>query len=620
MSDEQQLLAVLLNKGITPNFSFPLDACQFSAVGVESFRRHVFASMTQDLRKALREYSPGKEISVDGKQYTVGGLSFFKPSDRVNQAFEFLGPNGDGDFPHLKWYSRCIEPECGWVYGKTDKPYNERDEETGAFINSNCPLCGSLGGANERGIVSSRWYRPEGFAPIIVPYDKDGQELRQEPRGSTKIMKPQQFGRRPSERTSSGGRVELPAPLVSDGEDDEDEDENEANLEPKTMEHSPFDTHVNYFVSRDGKDNQITKPGIQLILMNTGFNGRGFWTCQRCGRTEVLRHANFGIGAGGHHRPYQPHFLEGEENRRCQGPEIFGLDGLDRLMFGMTFRTDMAILRVSFDTRFIRPEDLARNKELDSGIRALKESLLTEINKVYEFEDREISAGFRKWIEQIHDQETDRTRRSLVLDLFFYDEVPGGAGLSTLLFNDQERWNRVIEQTEQRLSGDSCSGQGGCDSACVGCLLDFRNGQDHNRMNRKNGLRLLRWLMDQTNLPSLENGDKDPASDISLSKIKDLFDIRQDRSIEIQDGVLIFKENGTSTFNLRPVSSLIRRREQPFYVSDWERFEENVEDGPELGGETDDDDSETIFYFPMMEISDSVVRLEQRIFGEQILF
>ena len=59
-------------------------------------------------------------------------------------------------------------------------------------------------------------------------------------------------------------------------------------------------------------------------------------------------------------------------------------------MFGMTFRTDMAMLRVNFSDEFCEPRELSRLRELDLGIRVLKEALITEINDVYEFESRNI--------------------------------------------------------------------------------------------------------------------------------------------------------------------------------------------------------------------------------------
>ena len=189
-----------------------------------------------------------------------------------------------------------------------------------------------------------------------------------------------------------------------------------------------------------------------------------------------------------------------------------------------------------------------------------------------------------------------------------------------MLFNDEERWNTVIRNTEERLRGDHCSRHGGCDSACIGCLLDFRNGQDHDRMNRQNGLRLLRWLKDGNDLPSLENGDADPESYASLEAMRAQFSPPAGSEVVLENGALVFQTNGERVFNLRPVSSLIPVPSSPHFSRDREEFRK-VTDKIKLSDEPGKKgDSTTVFYFPMMEVSDSIVRLEQRIFETDLPF
>ena len=65
MSNSELLLEHLLRAGVTPSFAFPLDVCQFEAEGLESWDTKKLASTSQDLRVALRGYSPGRILMID---------------------------------------------------------------------------------------------------------------------------------------------------------------------------------------------------------------------------------------------------------------------------------------------------------------------------------------------------------------------------------------------------------------------------------------------------------------------------------------------------------------------------------------------------------------------------
>ena len=139
-------------------------------------------------------------------------------------------------------------------------------------------------------------------------------------------------------------------------------------------------------------------------------------------------------------------------------------------------------------------------------------------------------------------------------------------------------------------------------------------------MNRQNGLRLLRWLRDGNDLPSLENGDSDPDSYESLEAMKAQFSPPAGSEAVLENGALVFQTNGERVFTLRPVSSLVPVFNQPHFEQDAEMHEE-VTDQLNLGDEPgQEEDPSTIFYFPMMDVSDSIVRLEQRIFETDLLF
>ena len=152
------------------NFSFPLMVSLRPRVLKTAFRADL--ESLQD-PSGLGGYAPGKVLVIDDIEYMVGGLAFFNPPSKHNQARHVLGP--DAREESLRWFSRCVQPRCGWVYGNLHEPF------TGEI----CPVCG------ENEFLVSRWFRPDGFAPIIIHIihttnrsrrnEEDGPEMRQAP-------------------------------------------------------------------------------------------------------------------------------------------------------------------------------------------------------------------------------------------------------------------------------------------------------------------------------------------------------------------------------------------------------------------------------------------------------
>jgi ATP-dependent helicase YprA (DUF1998 family) len=73
------------------------------------------------------------------------------------------------------------------------------------------------------------------------------------------------------------------------------------------------------------------------------------------------------------------------------------------------------------------------------------------------------------------------------LSLLLYDPMPGGSGLLDQL---KDRWPEVVEAAKRVVA--DCPSL--CESACVDCLLHFRNSYYHRHLNRHTALdRLERW-------------------------------------------------------------------------------------------------------------------------------
>lgn len=523
--NETPLLDHLLRAGLTPNFSFPLDVCEFTASGVEDGFPRRFVSAQQDLRKGLGGYAPGKMLVIDDIEYMVGGLAFFNPPDKHNQARHMLGP--DAREESLRWFSRCVQPRCGWVYGNLHEPF------TGEI----CPVCGQ----NE--FLVSRWFRPDGFAPIIIPYDPRTDEPKpEERRGWTRKMR--QAPPQDLEDQAPSSRPELPAPLHP-------EDEHE-RLHP-----IPFDTEfTSERFSLWASNASLTEQGLEMIIVNGGYRNRGMWICEDCGRIELRNVRPFGMEGEGHFRPYAPPRLtaDGQRTQRCNGNVIGFEHEEQKLMLGMTFRTDLILLRIEFPDTFATPSILARSMELDSGLRALKEAILEELNAVMEFENREVEAGLRRFIGK---------SGKLVVDLYLFDQQSGGAGLTSQVATQANKvLPDILKRTEERLRGDHCVSEGGCESACLGCLVDYRNQFDIGAMNRKHGLRLLRWMMYGT-MPSPELGGRNQDTHSELEDLASRFQEFDGRRVTSDAGWLKLPLAGGDTVRLRPVSELVTPSEDP---------------------------------------------------------
>ena len=544
------LLEHLLREGTTPSFSFPLDVCEFRVEGLDDYNPKTWAKMGQDLRKALVEYSPGREVVVNGVKYLIGGACFFNPPNRVHQA-QHVFENGL-DSVELKWYNRCVEHRCGWVSKKMDGPLDAKS----------CPVCD---GALEPG----RWYRPEGFAPILVPYNAQGEQTKGPSAnyGRAKWMKAE--NPRSTTNESARGRIELPAPLL---DDESTEIQQEDITDIPGLE--DISTRLGIYSSKENLED--ASKGVELILINSGFNNRGYLLCPDCGRMEIKNIGKFYRKVGtltepGHHRPYAPRVrglpkdseLRKEAGALCTGTPL-GLaeENEGWIMLGMTFKTDVVLFRFNKPTAFIEGKKLSVLREFDGAIRAIKEALIEEVQASKEFVNREIGGGIRKF-----SIPSDEGPTQFYTDIFLYDEVSGGAGLTTEIIQELKELPEILANVELRLSGKLCIDENGCDMACIGCLLDFRNSQEHNQLDRKNGLRLLRYIL-YGDLPTVEQGEIELAGpNRTFSAIETSISIDTklgvETSIDSENHHTLIVKHNDSEMRIRPISGMINPSKDP---------------------------------------------------------
>lgn len=147
-SDEDyNLLTALLDSALLPTFSFPIDVCTFSVFDDNPNGNRVKTKyeIGQDLKQALSEYVPSRQIVVDKKTYTSYGLYFPFAVDPINRAKKV-------GWDSLKWLNYCTR--CKTILTENDVDLSQSNET--CRITS----CGAP-------VKSVRIYKPEGFSPEV---------------------------------------------------------------------------------------------------------------------------------------------------------------------------------------------------------------------------------------------------------------------------------------------------------------------------------------------------------------------------------------------------------------------------------------------------------------------
>ena len=145
--EEYNLLSALLDAALLPTFSFPIDVCTF-AVFDDSYKQSRLKTkydIGQDLKQALSEYVPSRQIVVDKKTYTSYGIYIPFAKDQTNRAREV-------EWESLKWLNYCAR--CDTILSHKEEDLSQTDARC---IISNC----------NGPIRSVRIYKPVGFSPEV---------------------------------------------------------------------------------------------------------------------------------------------------------------------------------------------------------------------------------------------------------------------------------------------------------------------------------------------------------------------------------------------------------------------------------------------------------------------
>ncbi|MCA0012899.1 DEAD/DEAH box helicase [Mesorhizobium sp. B292B1B] len=218
----------------------------------------------------------------------------------------------------------------------------------------------------------------------------------------------------------------------------------------------------------------------QLVTVNKGqetSDGRGgFWICNQCGRASVDEppHAP-------HNRPYKIEYSYGKPRpgQLCSG-------SYENVFLGHVFSTDLLLLRINLKQPLITDTgEPLQLRILEDALYSVAEGLrlAASRHRQIDLDPSEFGAGFRVV--------PNRDDQTLLLDVYLYDTLSGGAGYADLAARNIEE---ILQQTLALL--ELCPSH--CETSCESCLRHYHNQYLKDRLDRYLGAELLRYALDGT--------------------------------------------------------------------------------------------------------------------------
>ena len=553
--NEVGLMERLIQSGLFPSFSFPLDVATFEVAGTKmrpgksKAQPYIFARTGQDLKVALSEFQPGKRLTINKQSFLVEGVGVSFPENPINnvESLEFdkprYNPLNPSEFyegaTEWSYFHRCEAEGCNYIIATTDAKWNLNGEES-------CPNCKAIHD-NSGQLKSTRIFTPEVFRPKIMPYDlntdRHDDRLDQWQNSNKREMR----AREDADETARPvrlGRPSLPTPLT---DNIEEEGFTEIKFESpwKNITAYRFDESAQRAKELATGNGDITgisessNKSAKLLLVNPGPHGNGFSVCSKCGLVNLQ-----GDTPTSHHRPYAierarvEHYVrtqkeleraalskkvDEEQDKQKKAELQSELDQMNadfdddielkmkELWFGGNTPGEAMNTCAGHFTSNENDTNICLGMTFRTDIFLLRIEIAPPIT--HEADIRPFDAAFRAIKEALITEATEELElvnreisgnlRSVVvgnkttgkttryMDLYLFDNASGGAGLVREI-NEKNIVN-ILERVKTRLSGKKCV-DGPCSRVCIGCLLDFRNQMESDAMDRRLGYQILSYL------------------------------------------------------------------------------------------------------------------------------
>ena len=191
----------------------------------------------------------------------------------------------------------------------------------------------------------------------------------------------------------------------------------------------------------------------QLVLLNTGFQDKGFRLCETCGWAEAVGNP---YNTEFHHNPSSGRKCEAKTTETFLGHEYL-TDLVELAFHGMDWQP------------YAGDEALLMSQQTRQGFwLSLLYALLEGLSRTLQIPRNDVD-GCLYWGES-----------NAYPHLVLFDTAPGGAGYVRQLADDSGVLKAVIEAALSVVSGCACDVEG----SCYACLRDFRNQQDHPLLRR----------------------------------------------------------------------------------------------------------------------------------------